>query len=283
MVAFGSWDIGEKMNEWLRNFFNDMATDITNKCITWAGDVITNPINFTEQIPNFDSLLLGFQAIGGLTLLIHLYQKVMSEMFNEAVGVDEVNWAKIIGSTLISAGMIYSFPVLVDQIGVVVAELTNWVSVYKVEFKAADQIFQSFAPGPDEIITSSFFMILLCLVWSIALLGLTIAGGVYAALKGLCILISPLIMAAIVVNPSLAKQFCMKLLSYMLMQPYQMLCLYLAMAIASIGGIWGMLGSLSFLCFGVFPPIMKTLVSSVGVGSTTGNAAKMIMIKMLRR
>lgn len=274
---------GEQIAEFIRDWLNQLGTDLVTGGMELIGDVITAPIDLSERVPNFNEFIIGTQVIGGLMLTLFLYQKVLGAMYNQTIDAEEVSYAKIIGDTAIGAGLIYSLPLLANRFGMIAAQLTDWVSEFAIEIEVGSDLFGTFLPGPGDLVAVGLHMILLFVVWGAAFLLLAISGGVRVAIFALGVIISPLVMAAYPVNPGLVRNFLMSLVAIILAQPYQMLCLSLGMGVAAMGGFWGLLGSLAFICLGIWPPFLKNLISSTGVSTGTTGAAKMALYKIMRR
>ena len=281
MAEFDFWNVDEKVSDWIRKELNQWATDMVNGGIDLISDVITSPIDLSEKVPNFEPIMAGTQVIAGMMLVLFLYQRVLGAMYNQTIDAEEVNYAKIIGEIAIAAGLIYSFPILANRFAVIAAELTTWVAGFELEFLAGDELFNLFSL--DAAVETGVHLLLLFLLWGVAFIGLAIAGGIRVVMFALGMIISPMVMAAYPVNPGLVKQFCMSMLAVVITQPYQMLCLSLGMGVAAMGGFWGLLGSLAFLCLGIYPVFIKSIFNSTGVGSMAGDTLKMYIYKIVRR
>lgn len=277
------WNPLEDAQEFIREWFNQLATDMVNGGIELVGDVITSPFDLSERFPRTDDLILGMQGIAGTMLLIFLYQRLLGAMYSETVESDDVNYAKIIGDTAISAGLIASAPILANKISVAITGITTWVADFNVEYQTAEDFFMAFSPQ-SELTAVGLHMLCLFVIWGLAFLGLAISGGIRVALFGIGVIISPIVMAAYPVNPGIVKQFFVSMIAVIMTQPFQMVCLLVGMGVASYGGFWGLLVSMAFLGIGIFGTVyLKNIIIPAGVGSGASGAAKLILYKMVRR
>lgn len=245
--------------------------------------MITSPFDLSERFPRTDDLILGMQGIAGTMLLIFLYQRILQAMYSETVESDDVNYAKIIGDTVIAAGLIASSPILANKISAAIADITTWVADFNIEYQSSEDFFMSFSGG-TELAAMGLHMLLLFVVWGFAWMGLAISGGIRVALFGIGVIISPIVMAVYPVNPGIVKQFFVSMIAVIMTQPFQMICLLVGMGVASYGGFWGLLVSTAFFGIGVFGTVyLKNIIIPAGVGSGMSGAAKMIIYKMARR
>lgn len=277
------WNPLEQAQEVIREWFNQLATDMVNGGMELVGDVITSPFDLSERFPRTDDLILGMQGIAGTMLLIFLYQRILQAMYSETVESDDVNYAKIIGDTVIAAGLIASSPILANKISAAIADITTWVADFNIEYQSSEDFFMSFSGG-TELAAMGLHMLLLFVVWGFAWMGLAISGGIRVALFGIGVIISPIVMAVYPVNPGIVKQFFVSMIAVIMTQPFQMICLLVGMGVASYGGFWGLLVSTAFFGIGVFGTVyLKNIIIPAGVGSGMSGAAKMIIYKMARR
>ncbi|WP_082231927.1 hypothetical protein [Halobacillus massiliensis] len=277
------WNPLEDAQEFIREWLNQLATDMVNGGIELVGDVITSPFDLSERFPQVDDLILGMQGIAGTMLMIFLYQRILQAMYSETVESEDVNYAKILGDTAIAAGLIASSPLLAQKISVAIADITKWVADFNIEYQSADDFFMSFSAG-TEVAAIGLHMLLLFIVWGFAWMGLAISGGIRVALFGIGVIISPLVMAAYPINPGIVKQFFVSMIAVIMTQPFQMVCLLVGMGVASYGGFWGLLVSTAFFGIGIFGTVyLKNIIIPAGVSSGASGAAKMILYKLVRR
>lgn len=279
------WNPIENAKEAFKEFLAQIASDFAGAAVDFVGDYITQPTDLSEKIPHFDSLIVGAQAIGGSVCLIFLYKRLLTAMRDMSTEEDNPNFAEIIGSTAVSAGLIASLPLFVERFLLPISnQIVKWIGNFPIDFEVVDAgLLEEMAPGTG-LATAAFHVLFVAVIWGLGFFGLALAGMLRIAHLTIALIVGPIIMATYTNRSGILQTYFTELIAIVFTQPLHMLCYALVIWLTSTGSFESMLLSLAFIVVGIAgPSVIKRYIHSTGTAGAATGAGKFILYRAMMR
>lgn len=278
------FDPVESFKTGIREWLDGIASDFATAAVEFAAKYISQPTNLADQIPYFNELVIGAQTIGGTLCLIFFYKRLLTAMRDMATEEDDPNYAEIVGSAAISAGLIASLPLFIKSFLIPISnQMVMWIASFPVDFDLAGDIIGFISPE-QGLATAALHVLFMAVIWAIGFFVLTIAAMLRLAHLTIAVIIGCIVMAAHTNRAGVLKTYFTELIAIIFTQPLHMLIYAIVVWLGAKGTFESLLLSLAFIIVGIMGPhVIKQYIHTTGVAGGATGAGRFAAYKFMFR
>jgi hypothetical protein len=265
----------------LREWFSELATSFATFAFELLGQFITQTTDLSK-IPNLNLLIKASQGAAGSILTFFFIKRIVEGLRDQMTGEGEPNFAEIIGSTVVSAALVFATPQIIKVLLYINNITVQWVTSLGINVNIAGSDVLDKFTATGDLSAASLHIIFMSLIWAIAFLIFAVMGAMRYVELGFILIMGPLSATAYTNRSNAYGSYWMEAIPVIFTQIPQILIAYWIIQWSSAGTVWGMVSAIAGALISLRgPTIVRRFIYSSGTGGAVMGASRMYAYKAM--